>query len=137
MKSSLIQKISAILLTGGEHSGKRTAEILNADGTPLCSLPPLPDDKRYHIQSGLIACGGLTGKPNQINQIKSKSCLTFKKGVWTKTHNLGKTWNWHSSWTSDKHGTILLGGTYTKKSAERLTDDGKTKSVFKLKNVLE
>ena len=102
---------------------------MKADGTPLCSLPPLPDDRHYHIQSGLITCGGLTGA--------SKSCLTFKEGVWTKTHNLGKTWNWHSSWTSKKHGTILLGGTYTKKSAERLTDDGKTKSVFKLKNVLE
>ena len=125
----------AIIVTGGQagnaHPGLREAEILKADGTPICRLANMPDNRKYHSQSGLTACGGIRGP--------AKSCITFKKGVWTKTHNLDKGWFWHSAWSSYKHGTILMGGIYgnTKYSAEVLTENGKIRPSFTLKYELK
>ena len=118
----------AIIVTGGQagngHPGLREAEILKADGTPICRLANMPDNRKYHSQSGLTACGGIRGP--------AKSCITFKKGVWTKTHNLDKGWFWHSAWFSYKHGTILMHN----RRAEVL-HNGKIKPSFKLKYNLE
>ena len=49
----------------------RSVEALRGDGTPLCSLPPLPDDRYFHTQSGLLACGGDT---------TPTSCLSLTQG---------------------------------------------------------
>ena len=46
-------------------------EALRGDGSPLCSLPPLPDDRYFHTQSGLLTCGGDTSPT---------SCLTLTQG---------------------------------------------------------
>ena len=117
----------AIIVTGGQRKAQRKVEILKADGTPICALPDLPEGRYYHTQSGLVSCGGNSGP------VARTSCVTFQKGVWTKTHQLGKKWLWHSSWSSRKHGIILMQGTYTNKIAEKLTKDGRTKFMFQLK----
>ena len=124
---------SAIIVTGGQVSGRSattSVEILKADGSPICKLNSLPEARKYHSQSGLTACGGHGGV--------SRSCVTFKKGVWTKTH-LSKDWVWHSSWFSNRHGTILMGGSRrnTNKAAEKLSENGRLSQSFKLKYGLE
>ena len=122
-----------IIVTGGQHGSIkiRSAEILKADGSPICGLPDLPEARGYHSQSGLVACGGMNRRLGDI----SKSCVTFEKGVWTKTNNLGKDWYFHASWFSSRHGTILMGGShgFTNKAAEKLSKNGKSSPSFKLK----
>ena len=122
---------SAIIVTGGQvhRSATTSVEILKVDGSPICKLNSLPEARKYHSQSGLTACGGIGGA--------SRSCVTFKKGVWTKTH-LSKDWVWHSSWFSNRHGTILMGGSRgTNKAAEKLSENGRLSQSFKLKYGLE
>ena len=49
----------AILISGGwSDSGHRSVEALRSDGTPLCKLADLPDNRRVHTMDGPISCGG-------------------------------------------------------------------------------
>ena len=96
-------------------------EVLKIDGTHMCHLPPLPDVRFGHTQSGLVACGG------EMNSV-SKSCVTFNNGTWNKSHNLSHRRYLHSSWFSVHHGTFLLGGSSYAVSTEKLTVNGSNKS---------
>ena len=65
----------AILVVGGNGNYK-SVEVLNSDGSPLCSLPDLPEMKRrFDIDDGFI-CGGHDG-------IRTK-CLHYEAGNWTQ-----------------------------------------------------
>jgi len=81
----------AILVTGDRGDNRRSVEALWSNGSSLCSLPDLPFDLYYHIQSGLVKCGGIHA---------GTSCYTFTNGVWTKSHTLRYSRYYHSSWTS-------------------------------------
>ena len=71
--------ILAILVTGG-YPGKKLVEVLNSNGTFLCTLPDLPDNRGRHSVDGHIMCGG-SGE--------GRSCMLFDGGLWkTKTWNL-------------------------------------------------
>ena len=118
--------ISAIIVTGGNDQLDQV-EVLLSDGTPWCTLPSLPEPRFEHSQSGLVACGG---------ESTSSSCVTFSGGQWNTSHSLSSSRMFHSSWTSAKHGTILMGGGYSSSSltsTEMLTDSGNSQESFELK----
>ena len=117
--------ISALIVTGGYGDGK-SVELLHSDGTPWCSLPNLPDSRVQHTQSGLVACGGRLGNA-------STSCVTFSGGQWNTSHSLLHGRYQHSSWTSTRHGTILMGGRDNGRTTEMLTDTGESQDSFTLK----
>ena len=64
----------AILVVGGygDVTVERSVEALHADGTPLCTLEPLPEGQNRFAQSqaGLLVCGGL----------QSMHCITYTLG---------------------------------------------------------
>ena len=100
-----------IIVTGsGGKEGYRSksVEVLNADGTPLCSLPDLPYLTWGHSQNGLTTCGGTAG------QVRRR-CDTFdpKTGTWKTSHDLNEERIYHTSWETPK-GIVLIGGSQAK-----------------------
>ena len=116
---------SAIIVTGDTDTGSssRTAEVLKEDGSSLCTLPDLPDDRAGHTQSGLVLCGGY---------YTSTSCYTFSNRSWHLSHSLIHPRYDHTSWTSPL-GVILLGGSGSGTTMEVLTDGGQSTELFPLK----
>ena len=90
----------------------------------MCSLANLPDNRRWHTQSGLTACGG--------GYSSKTSCVTFSSGRWIYSHTLKYEREDHSSWLSPQ-GVLLMGGEYSPSTTEILTDDGQTTELFALK----
>ena len=107
-------------------------ELLSNDGTHWCNLPDLPEERYFHTQSGLIACGG---SPNVTT---SYSCVTFSSGEWTHSHDLNHERVAHSAWSSSRYGTILMGGnswdSNSETTTEVLRDNGKTEESFELRD---
>ena len=108
---------AAILVTGGHNtldvSGVvlRAVEVLHSDGSPWCSLPDLPEDRRSHTQTGLEACGGYGYDP-------SFTCVRLEAGSWTPSHQLVEQ-RFHLSWASPA-GTLLMGGFLSPQTTELL-----------------
>ena len=90
------------MVTGGYGgSGRLTSvEVLSSEGTPLCTLPPLPTVRWYHTQDGLLTCGGWGGYT---------TCVLLSAGGWVVSHNLLEDRAGHSSWQSPA-GLVLIGG---------------------------
>jgi len=109
-----------IIVTGGD-GGRNSAELLHSNGTRLCSLPDLPDERRVHSQTGLITCGGGSGATK-------KSCLTFSSGTWQESHTLTENRYGHNQWSSPD-GVLLIGGE-SDKTTELLTDNGDSTLEF-------
>ena len=131
--------ITAIIVTGSTGSpisSGREVEILRSDGTAWCSLPDLPGGGwAHHTQSGLVTCGG-------NGAYHSKSCVTFdtSDGSWRTSHHLLHDRCYHSSWFSEQHGIILMGGgdyyspdNTSLTTTERLNDNGGSDETFHLK----
>ena len=96
-------------------------ELLHGDGTPWCRLPELPQDRYYHTQTGLEACGG-------YDSPTVTTCVSFSGGSWTPSHNLQQQRRLHSSWASPA-GTVLMGGLYSPRTTE-LLDEATVDSVM-------
>ena len=92
-----------IIITGGGggSAGITSVEVILTNST-LCTLPPLPEGRYRHSQSGLTACGG------QDSQAQD-TCTTFSNGAWTTSHHLDPFRKSHVSWNSPS-GLMLLGG---------------------------
>ena len=93
-----------ILVTGGYDGSELTSsvEVLSDDGTPLCTLPPLPTGRWRQTQDGLLSCGG-------YDDGYILTCTKFSAGGWTVSHNLLEDRYQHSSWESPA-GLVLIGG---------------------------
>ena len=120
-----------MLVSGGLAKGElgktlESVELLNMDGTWNCPMPPMPEPRYGHSQSGRIACG-------RWHTAASKSCVTFFSGGddWVKTHNLSKGRWYHSSWVSPR-GVMLMGGPSSDTTSDILTEDGDTIPGFTL-----
>jgi len=81
----------AIIVAGGlPSSSYRSVEALNADGSPLCTLRNLPDDRWAHTMAeGGQLCGGGRGDTK-------KSCIHYDNDRW-------KTFNWRLQKPRDSH----------------------------------
>ena len=69
--------ILVIVVTGGYNKSyiTKTVEAISLEGTPLCTLPDLPDERRRHTMDDDIMCGGYSTKT---------SCLRYVAGEWTR-----------------------------------------------------
>ena len=122
------------MVSGGRREGEQgqgdkfldSVELLNLDGTWICTMPQMPEARSGHTQSGPVICGG-------SGSATKKSCITFFSGGkdWVKTHNLTKERQWHSAWASPR-GVMLMGGFDHKTTTEILTGDGDTNPGFSL-----
>ena len=111
-------------------SGSGSVEVLNADGTPLCSLPDPPYLTSGHTQYGLTTCGGTHG-------YSRKRCYTFdsRTGSWIISHTLNVDRMYHIQWPING-GLLLAGGKVQNvglKSAEFLLDGNNVATNFELK----
>jgi len=94
----------AILVVGGNpQRSYKSVEVLNSDGSPLCSLPDLPEMKRrFDIDDGFI-CGGHDG-------IRTK-CLHYEAGNWTQlSWSLLQPRAYYVSWKRPEGMVQLIGG---------------------------
>ena len=130
-KNNLVKNVSyfihllfpAIIVTGTYFGNSRSVEALREDGSSLCTLPDLPNDYFSHTQSGLVTCGGY---------YNWTSCIRLIDGEWLQSNTLKHGRAYHSSWTSPM-GIVLMGGQYSRRTTELLTDDGQSVELFSLK----
>ena len=116
----------AVIITGGKPD-RQSVEVLRGDITDSCNLPNLPDIRDTHSQSGLVTCGSGYGG------FEGEYCVTFSEGEWFESHRLLHSRAGHCSWSSQAHGTFLIGGYYGSSSSELLTDNGESQESFPLK----
>ena len=117
--------IAGVLITGGESTGN-TAELYLPSSATSCTLPGLPDSRRYHSADGDLLCGG-------SDTPAWDSCLQWSPdtGSWEAAVTLGMGREGHSSWTSTR-GTYLMGGGYVP-STTLIKPDGTQEPGFPLK----
>ena len=85
--------------TGEDDNTITNVEVIVPKTGQFCSLPSLPDEKRYyHTMDGLYICGD-----------KVDNCLHFSNGEWSHHLPLEQNREGHSSWQMDK-GILLMGG---------------------------
>ena len=111
-----------IIITGGGggSAGKTSVEVILSNST-LCTLPPLPERRHRHTQSGLTACGG-------DDSPTADTCTTFSNGAWATSHNLDPARRNHVSWNSPS-GLMLFGGSYSKKTTALLSTTSSSSSA--------
>ena len=108
---------SVILVSGSDNSGNgayRTVEVLFANGTLYSTLPDLPDNRYYHSQDGLNACGG--GSSGTYD-----NCVTLTDGQWTQSHTLLYNRIYHTSWALEDGRLVLMGGSISRRTTEILS----------------
>ena len=123
----------AIIITGGKtefgSKDETLVQLFNENGTFICELPKLPENRFGHTQDGLVLCGG----GNFSYSIPT--CLTFENGSWIESYNLIEPRYLHSSWTSPL-GVMLLGGKFFNgyydipATSELLSEDGQSVPSF-------
>ena len=113
----------AILIVGGEASeksvgnyGEQSVEALRSDGTPLCKMPDLPDNRADHTMDGDILCGGYYTRT---------SCLHYGSEGWTKYGwNLQQKRSQHLTWRRPDDSLQIMGGSLSPKTSEIVTSGG-------------
>ena len=85
-----------------EKKDIKSVEAITTDGSPMCTLPDLPDLRRDHTMDNHIMCGGYHTQ---------SSCLYFVAGKWTKYRtDLKIKRTGHVSWRRQDGEIMLLGG---------------------------
>jgi len=115
------------LIVGGEMGATILIEILNEDGTLLCSLPNLPDMRHEHTQDGRILCGG---------EVHPQNCIKFVGGNWIPFTNLTQKRAAHVSWHQGGK-TILMGGHFSKNTTEVVSESGSVEGFHLKYNLSE
>ena len=86
----------------GGYPNLKSVEALTKDGTPLCTLPDLPDQKKFHTMDDNIMCGGYYSQ---------SSCLYYVSGKWMQYRNELKINRTHYvSWRRPDGEVVLIGG---------------------------
>ena len=133
MDSTDLSSISeAILITGGVGTAQ-SAEIFLPWQNSTCKLPPLPDERANHVQSGDTLCGG-------YGSSTWRSCLKWsvQQGDWvTLPLTLTNRRQDSSVWRVSQDSLVIMGGTGltgAQDTSETVSSDGDSTSItFKLK----
>jgi len=110
----------AILITGGDGA-KQSAEIFNPWLNSMCELPPLPDERVGHVQSGNTLCGG---------GYTLRSCIQWsvQEGGWvTLPLTLTEKRDGSSVWKlSQDNSFVIMGGLASDadETSETVSSDG-------------
>ena len=122
---------AAILITGG-WGADQSAELFTPLDNRTCELPPLPDRRADHVQSGDMMCGG---------QLTLRTCIRWsvEQGAWvTLPVSLTQERVDSSAWSvSQDQSLVIMGGGYdeaARDTSETVSGDGvSTRPSFKLK----
>ena len=117
---------SVILITGGsdEYTELTSVEVLSPSGVPLpCTVPPRPATRSGHTQNGEVYCGG--------DRWFSDFCMSLTASGWTTSHQLREERFDHVGWSSPA-GILLMGGEFSSRTTELLTDTGSSLPSFDL-----
>ena len=124
--------VSVVLITGGYNGASlKSAEIFNPVTNTSCSLPLLPEGRRYHSQDGGLACGG---NRKQEDEEPLTTCVQWSpvSGSWTKSHTLREKRHAHVSWATAS-GVYLIGSHDSLRTSELVKSDGSVEEGFSLK----
>ena len=112
------------------HIAGTSAEVILPNGTALCSIEDLPENRDGHTQNGLTVCGGYTGYDYTL-----RSCIQYKEGSWnTLVDDLEYERHQHMSWMMNQEGdTMLIGGSYSPTRTEIVYQNGTSIRSFDLK----
>ena len=121
----------AILITGGWYAGQG-AELFTPLDNRICELPPLPDERYYHVQSGDMMCGG---------EDTRRTCIRWsgEQGDWvTLPVSLTQERVESSVWSvSQDQSMVIMGGGYSeaaRETSETVSSDGvSTRPSFNMK----
>ena len=109
------------MVGGYPTNSHKSVEALTKDGTPVCTLPDLPDDRAYHTLDDHIMCGGYYSQ---------SSCLYYVAGKWMQYRNeLKINRTHHVSWRRPDGEVVLIGGNgdnskNSKKTSEVVSSSG-------------
>ena len=130
----------AALIVGGLGPSYVVGEILTPEiyipsTNKSCTLPDLPDRRRYSSLDGNLLCGGMHRKPSPGPR---STCIKFDftSGAWTSAYTLDvERWK-HVSWTPQSGSGTYLMGNYNWRNANTtslLKPDGTVESGFSLR----
>ena len=91
-------------------------EALYPDGTYMCQMPDIPDERSRHTTNGLLTCGG---------DKTPDTCITFTDGDWIQSHTLLHNRVYHTSWET-KLGVVLIGGGSSDRTSEIVVEGTST-----------
>ena len=123
----------ALLITGGYNKAEQSVEVFLPWLNTTCELPPLPNQRFAHVQSGNTLCGG------GYNSSTDRSCLQWsvQQGGWITLPFTLNERRWASSaWTvSQDSSLIIMGGDgLANRNTETVPSDGDiTKRTFRMK----
>ena len=112
----------------------KSAEIYLPDTNTSCSLPQMPEMRRYHTQNDGLVCGGELefGSHSNSNSHILTLCDTWNNGAWNQSHTLHLKRRSHVSWTTSS-GVYLIGGFRSSTSIEIVKKDGAVVANFTTK----
>jgi len=111
----------AIIVVGGMGDTTKSVEAITTNGTPLCTLPDLPDNRNSNTMDNHILCGG-------TRRSTTTSCLRYGAGEWTKYRNDLKFERYHHvSWRRQDGTIMLIGGGGSKNTSEVVSSSGHQK----------
>ena len=116
--------VTGVLITGGAPNGNTTELYLPSSATS-CTLPGLPDSRRFHSLDEDLICGG---------SYTRDSCLQWSPdtGSWEAAVTLDVEREEHISWTSTR-GIYLMGGEDSERTTTLIKPDGTQEPGFPLK----
>ena len=117
----ILLSAEGIIITGGSGGSAGTSVEVILSNDTLCTLPPLPEARYRHSQSGLTACGG-------DDSPTADTCTTFSNGAWATSHNLDPARRNHVSWNSPG-GLMLFGGHYSRRTTALLSTTSSSSSA--------
>merc|ERR1712183_86395 len=140
---SVVETKPGLILSGGApiDIAGTAVEVFVPSSGQHCRLPSLPGGRRQdHSINENIVCGGspYNSDPNYTGHDETRSsCVTLaRSGTWVETTRLLEQRYRHSSWASPS-GLILLGGRGSKRTTEKIEEDGTSSYSFELKYDLE
>ena len=118
-----------MLITGG-IGAEKSAEVFLPWQNTTCELPPLPDKRVNHVQSGNLLCGGWFTPAR-------RTCLKWsvQQGGWvTLPLNLTERRDGSSVWRVSQDSLVIMGGDGAEETSETVSSDGdSTRRSFNMK----
>ena len=119
------------LYSTGHTLALRSAEIYLPDTKTSCSLPNMPEMRKYHTQDAGLVCGGELEFSSNSHILTL--CDTWCNGKWIQSsHTLALKRRSHVSWTTSS-GVYLIGGYRSPTTIEIVKKDGAVVADFKTK----
>ena len=122
------------LYSAGHSLALKSAEIYLPDTNTSCSLPQMPEMRKYHTEDGGLVCGGELefGSYSNSNSHILTLCDSWANGTWKRSHTLKLKRRSHVSWAASS-GVYLIGGFRSPCTTEIVMGNGTVMEGFRTK----